>query len=171
MLVNFLGLHFFFLLTRGWKSLLCSICWTSPWFLMLLVLQFIPKRQKCNANTPNSDQIHMNSPTSSLLMVWIIDHSDLSISCARKGKLCSLKNFLARTQWHLFRLLTSPYVITHIITELSLFAKHILLLAIICTTAVPRGRDALHEVHEKNIYVWSSLSHSATIWLSQTCKD
>lgn len=59
----------------------------------------------------------------------------------------------------------------HIIMELSLFTKNILLLVIICTVAVPRGRDALHEVREKNTYIWSSLSHAGTIWLSQTCKD
>lgn len=37
----------FFCLTGGWKSLPCPVCWTSPWFLVLLVIQFMPKRQRC----------------------------------------------------------------------------------------------------------------------------
>lgn len=44
-----------------------------------------------------------------------------------------------------------PDIINHIIMELRLFSKHIVLLMIICTTAVPRGKDALYEVHIKNI--------------------
>lgn len=63
-----------------------------------------------------------------------------------------------------------PDIINHIIMELRLFAKHLLLLMIICTTAAPRGRDALYKVHRKNMLVWSSVSDSVTIWLSQTCK-
>lgn len=64
-----------------------------------------------------------------------------------------------------------PGIINHIIMELRLFAKHILLLMIICITAAPRGRDTLYKVHRKNILIWSSVSDSATIWLSQTCED
>lgn len=44
-----------------------------------------------------------------------------------------------------------PDIINHIIMELRLFSKHIVLLMIICTTAVPRGKNALYEVHIKNI--------------------
>lgn len=154
MLVIFLGI---FVLTGGWKSLPRSICWTSPWALMLLVLQFIPKSQRYNASTPIQTKSTWILP---LQLLYGEGYGSLlpeHLLCQKRKALQSQKFF--SSQYTMTPIQTTHFSLYnyHIIMELSLFAKNILLLAIICTTAVPRGRDASHEVHEKNKYIWSSL--------------
>lgn len=69
--------------------------------------------------------------------------------CQKRKTLQSQKFFSSQDTMTLIQTIHFSWYNYHIIMELSLFAKHPLLLAIICTTAVPRGRDALHEIHEK----------------------
>lgn len=162
---------FFFSSWLVGENLPCSVCWISLWFLMLLVLQFIPKGERCNAITPNSDNSTWILSLQPLYGVGFGSFLPERLLYQKRKTLQSQKFFSSQDTMTLIQTTHFSLYNYHIIMELSLFAKNILLLVIICTTAVPRGRHALHEVYEKNIYIWSSFSHSATIWLSQTCKD
>lgn len=87
--------------------------------------------------------------TPSCLMVWVMDGSYLSISCQKRQALQSKRYFSSQDTMRPIQTTLFPDIINHIIMELRLFAKHLLLLMIICTTAAPRGRDALCKVHRK----------------------